>query len=197
MYDYRKATPAEREAMLTMRRDKHWPWHAPPHFDAGRELYLLTAACYEHQGVLASETRRDEWAASLFTAMEEAGGILRAWVVLPNHYHLVACVSLDAFAARIGRLHNGKATQWNREDAKPGRKVWHRFSDRRIRSQGHYFTTLNYVHGNPVHHGYADRPCDWRWSSVGQYAADVGSAVLDKWSRDYPVDQYGKGWDDL
>jgi len=119
-----------------------------------------------------------------------------AWVVLPNHYHLLIEGDLRLFARRIARLHNGTATQWNREDGTPGRKVWHQFSDRVIRSERHYYASLNYIHANPVKHGYAPLAQDWPWSSFGFYLDMIGRERLAEWWREYPVDDYGKGWDE-
>ena len=195
MYNYRQATPKQREAMLAARQKNDWPWHAPPHFGVDQNLYLLTAACYDHQPILSTESRRDECCVALQNLLAETGGELRAWVVLPNHYHLVAHVVLDAFSKQIGRWHNGKATQWNREDGTPGRKVWHRFADRRIRGDRHYFASLNYVHTNPTHHGLTADAKAWRWSSLAHYMQEVGRETLQKWWHEYPIDRYGEGWD--
>lgn len=98
---------------------------------------------------------------------------MRSWVILPNHYHLLLSTDLEQFRARIGRLHNGKSTQWNREDGSPGRRVWFRFSDRHIRSEGDYYASLNYIYANPVKHGYAEEAALWPWSSVHKYLEQV------------------------
>ena len=100
-----------------------------------------------------------------------------------------------AFSARIARLHNGKSTQWNREDQTLGRKVWHRFADRRIRNDRHYFAALNYVHANAVHHGLVERSDEWRWSSLAHYRDAVGLETLEAWTREYPIERFGEGWD--
>lgn len=195
MYEYRRATPEVRKELLEERQRKSWPWHAPPHFANSEHVYLLTAACFEHQPIMQSEMRRDEWLSSLRVCVTDYCGDLRGWVVLPNHYHLVARVDLAVFAAKIARLHNGKSTQWNREDQTPGRKVWHRFSDRRIRNDRHDFAALNYMHANPVHHGLKERSAQWRWSSLGHYRQEVGDERLDEWGREYSIERFGLGWD--
>ena len=182
--------------MLAERKQLKLPWHTPPHFGTEPTLYLLTAACYEHHQILSSEARRDEWLGRLLRMEDELDADLRAWVVLPNHYHLLARVALPAFRAWIGRHHNRSATRWNRQDQTPGRQVWYRFSDRAIRSESHYFATLNYLHANPVKHGYAARADTWRWSSLPTYLESIGRDTLATWWRDHPVRAYGSGWDD-
>lgn len=152
MYDYRKMTEEERAKALADRKLLRRPWHAPPHFGQDQGIYLISAACYEHRSVMGTDARRTEWQSMLLDRLvpERTNGIeLSAWVVLPNHYHLLIEGNLRLFAKRVARLHNGTATQWNREDGTSGRRVWHRFSDRLIRSERHYYGSLNYIHANP------------------------------------------------
>jgi putative transposase len=196
MYASRHQSPAQRAQVLAERKQLKLPWHAPPHFGTEPTLYLLTAACYEHRPILAAEARRDEWIDRLLHMEDELDADLRAWVVLPNHYHLLARVALPDYRAWIGRQHNTSATRWNRQDQTPGRQVWYRFSDRAIRSESHYFATLNYLHANPVKHGFAARADAWRWSSLPTYLESIGRDALATWWRDHPVFDYGKGWDD-
>jgi hypothetical protein len=60
-----------------------------------------------------------------------------------------------------------------------------------VRNEGHYYHALNYLHYNPVKHGYVEGPYDWPWSSVHLYHETYGREWLrDHWVE-YPV---GKGW---
>jgi len=46
--------------------------------------------------------------------------------------------------------------------------VWHReYWDRYTRDERHYSKAVEYIHGNPVKAGLAQRPEDWPWSSAG------------------------------
>ena len=197
MYEYRKMSRRERAAVVAARDAAGQPWHAPPHFDQGHDVFLISAACYRHQPVMASEERRHEWEEAVLEGTSGMPGArLDGWVVLPNHYHLLVIGDLDVLGRWIGRLHNGKATQWNREDGTPGRRVWYRFSDRAIRSERHYYATLNYIHANPAKHGHVSDAGTWPTSSLRRYFEQVGRERLVEWWMEYPVGDYGKGWDD-
>ena len=196
MYLYRRLDSQGREEVVEHRLRCGFPLHQPPRMEALTRTYLITAANFEHQHLMASPARRDEWQAkvlSLFDEWKEAH--LLSWCVLPNHYHLVAQVDLDEFARRIHRLHNGTATQWNREDQTAGRKVWFRFSERGIRSDRHLLVALNYVHFNAAKHGYVGDARDWAWSSLSLYLEEQGTGVVRQAWKDYPVLDFGKGWD--
>lgn len=197
MYDYRKMPAQERAEVVASRRAQHRPWHAPPHFQQREGIYFIFAACFEHRHVVASPERRDELQGLLLTILSPDDGLhLLGWVILPNHYHLLLECDLPLLAQMLGRLHNRTSTRWNREDETLGRKVWHRFADRAIRSERHQHAALNYLHFNPVKHGHVADASEWRWSSLSAYLEQIGRETLVRWWKDYPIDQMGKGWDD-
>jgi putative transposase len=64
-----------------------------------------------------------------------------------------------------------------------------------MRSESHYYTTLNYIHDNPVKHGYVTKWTDWPCSSVHWYLETKGREWLADCWRNYPVLNYGDKWD--
>ncbi|HRQ38051.1 MAG TPA: transposase [Chloroflexota bacterium] len=197
MYEYRRLTPKERQQIMQERVARGYPPHEPPHLVQDREYYLLTAACYEHAHHMHTPLRRQELINQIFEIMIAAGIEIQAWVVLLNHYHLLVFVpDFQALRRCFKGIHGPTAVSWNREDGTPGRKVWYRFTDRAIRSEAHYYTTLNYIHYNPVKHGCAQSPYEWQESSVHWYMAHHGREWLRDIWRTYPLRDYGKGWDD-
>ena len=198
MYEYRKLTPEQRAELVKQRLARGFPPHEPPHQVRDREFYLLTAACYEHKNIMFSESRRQQMLNFIFERFVMNGVEILAWVVLLNHYHLlVHLTDFNVLSEIFRKNHGATSREWNIEDNATGRKVWYRFSDRAIRSERHYYTTLNYIHYNPVKHGFVKSPYDWVESSVHWYLANQGREWLrDSWVR-YPVLDYGKNWDDF
>ena len=197
MYEYRKLSPEQREKLVEERMARGFPPHAPPHPIRLQSFYLLTAACYRHQTHLSMASRRQQLVDLIFECFINNGFEISGWVILPNHYHLLVWV--DEFE-RLGKLFNSihgiTSRQWNLEEGVRGRKIWYKFSDRAIRSERHFYTTLNYIHYNPVKHGYAKSPYDWSESSVHWYFDSYGRQWLrDAWVQ-YPVLDYGQDWDD-
>jgi len=54
---------------------------------------------------------------------------------------------------------------------------------------------MNYVHHNPVHHGYVQRWQDWPWSSATAFLEKVGAEKAREIWQEYPILDYGKKWD--
>ncbi len=197
MYEYRHLTPEQRAELIRERLAKGYPAHRPPHLVRDRLFYLLTATCYEHKCQMKEESRRQQVLQRLFEAFVTKGMEIPAWVVLPNHYHiLVQITDFDALNKIFNLVHGATSRQWNLEEKATGRLVWYGYSDRAIRSERHYYTTLNYIHYNPVKHGWAKSPYDWGESSVHWYLQYYGREWLRSLWTEYPVRNYGSGWDD-
>lgn len=198
MYRYNKLNPEQRKQVVEERIQRGFPAHAPPHPVREATYYLLTAACYHHQPHLRFPARRQHLLNLYFQRAEEAGLRICAWVVLPNHYHLLAYIPERQKAAEvIRRIHSATAYEWNAAEAATGRRVWYRYTDRAIRSERHYYATINYIHYNPVKHRLCQDPTDWLESSVHWYAQYFGIGHLKRWELEYPIGEYGKGWDEF
>jgi putative transposase len=198
MYDYRRMTPKEQARVIEHRRLHHLPLHSPAHWEMGfSNRFLITAACYEHSPVIGRNIERmTNCEQGVLQACKELTSDIFAWCILPNHYHvLVSSSRLKELCKALGQFHGESSFRWNREDKQVGRKVWHRCFDREIRSERHFGATLNYVHHNPVHHGYVDKWTAWIWSSAAEFLGQVGRARAAGIWRAYPILKYGKKWD--
>jgi len=134
---------------------------------------------------------------ALLATLEPVTTGIHAWCVLPNHYHLLVSVpDLRATTRALGRLHGRTSYRWNQEEHTRGRQVWHAAADRWMRSDRHFWATMNYIHHNPVHHGYVKRWQDWPFSSAHELLAQLGPAAVERLWRAYPLADYGKGWDE-
>jgi putative transposase len=198
MYDWRKMTGQEREEILAARHARNLPWHSPPHFDfEGTHHYLISAACYEHADIIGcSPERMSECERETLKIYRSFCLSLHAWCILPNHYHaLVKTDRVKALRQALGRFHGRSSFRWNNKDNCRGRKVWYNCFERRIKSERHFWATLNYIHHNPVAHGYVHRWQDWPWSSAATFLTQVGrERTLELW-HGYPILDYGKSWD--
>jgi putative transposase len=197
-YEYRNLTPKEREEIVNYRRERGYPLHAPPHPFRGAGAYLISAANFEHCPIMSSPERCTEFEVRLLNAIKEIADDLIAWTVLPNHYHvLISIRSLDDVSMALKHLHGRTSREWNIEDNLTGkRRIWYKFADRYIRSDVQLRTAFNYIHYNPVKHGYVNNPYDWPWSSLQMYYEDRGQDWLqEQWKTYQPPIDFGKDWD--
>jgi len=196
MYEYRKMTPEERKQVIRERKERGFPLHAPPHFKGVGGFFLITAACYEHKHIFDSPELLSYLMDETLEGFAKAHLEYQAWVFLSNHYHLlVETPDISIVSEVLRKSHSRTATKVNFIQGKKGRKVWYRFNDRLIRSERHYWATINYIHYNPVKHEFVERMSDWPWSSVHEYWDTMGVEKLRKIWKQYPVSDYGKGWD--
>jgi len=198
MYDWRKMSDLDRSNVLALRRSRKLPWHSPPHFEHdGTHRYLISAACYEHNHIIGQSSERlSECEEQLLRVCAGLCLSLYAWCILPNHYHaLVRTDHIGKLLHELGQFHGRSSFRWNAEDDRLGRKVWYNCFERRIRSERHFWATLNYVHHNPVRHGYVGRWQDWPWSSAADFLKEQGRDIALKLWREYPILNYGKKWD--
>lgn len=198
-YRWRQLTPRQRTELLALRKSRGHPWHSPPHrANFGRLRFHITAACFEHQPCIGrSPERMDTFARDLTAVFAAHAGRTFAWCVLPNHYHaLVEAADILGLLRELGRLHGRTSHAWNGEENSRGRKVFFRAVERAMCSERHYWATLNYVHHNPVHHGYVERWTDWPWSSATEYLEQAGPEEAGRIWREYPLGDFGQGWDE-
>jgi putative transposase len=129
-------------------------------------------------------------------ACEKFAISMYAWCILPNHYHvLLKTAQIAELRNELGLFHGRSSYKWNGEDGTRGRQVWHNCFERKMKSERHFYASLNYVLNNAVHHGYAERWQDWPWSNANEYLEGVGIERAAEIWREYPLLDYGKKWD--
>jgi len=198
MYEWRRMSDEERLRVLSERKGRGLPWHSPPHLEfAGSVTFIISAACYEHRSIIGkSPVRMTDFENDILAACQNADSKILAWCILPNHYHLlVRTDNIKQLRKNLGLIHGRTARLWNKEDDALGRKIWFNFFDRDLRSARHFWASLNYIHHNPVHHGYVQKWQDWAFSSAGNYLEKVGHEKAAQIWHEYPILDYGKDWD--
>lgn len=167
--------------------------HRPPHIYLDDTWYIITASTLNKAHYLSTADHLQLWVKMLQELIEKFGIQLHAWVVLRNHYHLLLKSRVGHDIGRfIGRLNGRTSREFNLRDNAEGRKVWYNYWDTCIRTEAGYWTRLNYIHNNPIKHGYVKRLIDWEFSSYGYYLRTKGEEWLDDCWRRYPVVGYIK-----
>jgi putative transposase len=196
MYYWRKLSPEDRQRILSKRKAQQRPWHSPPHKTCGGR-YMLTASCFEHAYIIGTSPQRmADFEETLLEVLDSSVIAIYAWAVLPNHYHaLVSLKNTEPVIGKLARLHGRSSYSWNREDNVRGRQVWCGAAETRMKSDRHFWSSLNYILHNPVKHGYAKKWTDWPFSNAASYLADVGKEKAAELWREHDISAMGDDWD--
>ena len=96
---------------------------------------------------------------------------LGAWVLMPNHVHVVLRPHAD-LARVVGRIKARSAGEANRLLNRRGERFWAReYFDRWIRDRVEEQKITAYIERNPVKAGLCAAPEKWLWSSAGRINA--------------------------
>ncbi len=94
-----------------------------------------------------------------------------AWVVMPNHIHLVIRQTPGWKLGKIvQRIKSLSAISINQHLNRTGQLWQHGYFDRQIRDLRHLQSTVEYIHDNPVNAGLVDMPDDWEFSSSRSFS---------------------------
>ncbi len=64
-----------------------------------------------------------------------------------------------------------------------------------MKSEGHFYASINYVLHNAVHHNYVKRWLDWPYSNADSLLQSMGYEKAERIWKTYPLYDYGRDWD--
>ncbi len=199
MYNWRKMNQEQRLSLLKLRKSQDTPWHSPLHVQGDKTRFHITAACYEHKNIIGfSPERISKFEEKLLQLLRENSSELYAWAVLPNHYHaLLKASDILSLLKKLIQLHGRSSFNWNGEENLRDRRVWCNVIETAIKSERHFWATINYIHHNPVKHKHVNKWTDWPFSSAESYLKSVGrEQALKNW-KEYDISEMGKDWDNF
>jgi putative transposase len=162
--------------------------HHPPHVYLDHTWYMITASTLNQAAVRSGMRTKSLLRSELQKLLLKFNTKLRAWVILDNHYHLLLKTDQGGdLGSFFARLHGSTSRQINLWHESPGRQVWHNYWDTCIRDEAGLWKRFNYIHLNPVKHGYVQRMEDWAFSSYRFYLRTKGRDWLADCEARYPV----------
>lgn len=145
--------------------------------------YFFTLTTYHRQKILCDTTIRNALRTAVIYTRNKYPFIINAWVLLPDHLHCIWTLPTgDAdFSKRwaiikrkvsIECRHIHKNQKWITPSKVKHREstIWQRrFWEHQIRDESDYRQHFDYIHWNPVKHGYVQRLSEWPYSTFHQY----------------------------
>jgi putative transposase len=126
---------------------------------------------------------------------------LDAMVILPEHLHAVITLPLNDkdYATRWMLIKSGFSRQIPKQERisdsrqrKGERGIWQRrYWEHQIRNDFDFARHVDYIHYNPVKHGYVEYAEEWPYSTIHEY---IRQGILDKgWSGRIQIEEGGFG----
>jgi len=168
-------------------------WNEPGH------VHELTFSCHKRWPLLANERTRGWFIEALDQARRRWDFALWAYVIMPEHVHLLICPRNSAYdistilkaikqpvsqrAAAFLRDHNPqwlKRLRVNRPNGRIEYRFWQQGGgyDRNVIHEATAGTCVEYLHANPVRRELCATPTDWYWSSARWYAGLAGVTLV-------------------
>ncbi len=133
-------------------------------------VYFLTHVTVERLPILLENF--DLLWDSIISTKAKSPFDLMAWVVLPDHMHLLVDPLDHDISDLMRRLKLSFSARLRRRTGSEYGRVWqYRFWDHVIRDQDDLNRHIDYIHYNPVKHGLVRNPADFAYSSYRDYLA--------------------------
>lgn len=145
--------------------------------------YFFTLVTYQRQPIFADSLSQSLLQSVWVNVKSRFPFTTDALCILPDHLHCILTLpsgdanypirlreikrrftraylsqNKETYARNSSHLARGEATIWQR-----------RYWEHTIQDEDDFKHHLNYIHYNPVKHGYVTRVSDWQWSSFHQY----------------------------
>ncbi len=149
---------------------------------------FLTFSCFRRLRLFSNAAIRDVFVDSLYTTRTNFGFKLYAWVIMPEHVHLLLETPAEntvAAALRSMKVSTSMKVlrRWKQLHAPvlsrivgpSGRPMFWQPGggfDRNVRDEDTLGRHIQYIHRNPVERGLVAKPEEWEWSSVRWWDGD-------------------------
>lgn len=130
-----------------------------------------------------------------------------ACVILPDHLHFIWTLPRNSsdFSTRWRLIKSYFSRHWTDQEyiirsksrvAKQEKEIWQRrFWEHLIRDEADLNRHIDYIHFNPVKHGFVDSPFDWKYSSFPNYVRQ--GKYQESWGETAEVsagNEWGNEW---
>jgi len=140
-----------------------------PRIHAPGLLYHLMARGNNGQAVFVAPADYEAFLQVLQTTRERYPFSLSAYVLLPNHFHLLLEVRETPTGRLMQAVLTGQARRVNRVHQRRGQVFQGRYTAILCERDSYLVELVRYLHLNPVRAGLVQRPQDWPWSGQREY----------------------------
>jgi REP element-mobilizing transposase RayT len=132
--------------------------------------YHVMVRGIERRPLFVDDEDRRDMLARLERIVPEEGWLCFAWVLMPNHVHLVVQSDQGRLSRLMARLNTGFARAFNRRHLRVGYLFQNRFKSRLVGDDGDLAGLVAYVHRNPLRSKLVRSPAEleaYPWCGLG------------------------------
>jgi len=131
--------------------------------------YFVTSRTWQNRPLFVSEPPCSVFVQSLLHYRDEGAYLLHAFVLMPDHFHLLLTPAADKALERVVQYIKGGSPRTLGIQRNMHFPVWQRgFSDHRIRNTADFLNHVCYIDENPVRKKLVVEPHEYRWSSASR-----------------------------
>ena len=144
-------------------------------FDAEGYPSLVTANVTGRRPALNRAHAAELFIKVIYDVRGETNFQLLAFVVMPDHSHVVLKPAKEDRMGRVIQLIKGRFARLYNQAAGGGGSFWQScYHERALRSETELVNAIKYVHANPVAEGLVAEAAAYAWSSAGgRYETDL------------------------
>jgi putative transposase len=143
--------------------------------------YFFTLVTQRRRPIFVDEVPVEKLRQALRQVMRKRPFFINAAVILPDHLHCIWTLPPDDadFSTRWRLIKTWFTKHYENKDqiendvftVKPSEPtIWqHRYWEHVLRNEWDFEQHVDYIHYNPVKHGYVNKPADWKYSSFHHY----------------------------
>ena len=136
-------------------------------YQQAETLHFITFSCFQRLPYLADPQSKSVIEAILEQTRSRHNARIYAYVVMPNHVHLIINEPPSISLAQFPKSFKQSASRTLKGDRK---QFWqNRYYDGNIGGEDARLEVIRYIHRNPIKRGLVTRPHDYPWSSFHHY----------------------------
>lgn len=141
----------------------------PLRIEVENTLYHITSRGNEKRKIFRNDRDRKRFLLLLKDVRLKYEGIIYAYVLMDNHYHLL----LETLKANLSKIMHyidvSYAVYFNKKYQRTGHLFQGRYKALVVEKENYLLELSRYIHLNPVRAGIVKRPGEYKWSSYCHY----------------------------
>ena len=159
--------------------------------------YFFTVVAHRRRSIFCNPSVRSTLSQAIRFVRDIRPFMIDAWILLPDHMHCIwtlpdgdtdystrwATIKRYVSTSSARALHDTALSNSSRRKKRESTIWQRRFWEHQIRDEDDFERHMDYIHFNPVKHGYVEHVADWPYSTFhryvreGVYAADWGGSA--------------------